>query len=538
MKTIKFISVYFLILLSVSWLYSCNETSPETDNNQGQNNSNSGTGDKDDSDDNEGSGGDETPEDDGVVIDKENFPFSVKAFTAKISVDTDSEENSNNKLLCLNMGYQVETDMLKGFDSNLSKEFTRWYKPISLRFPQGAWGNFYNWETDGRSKYGDDKWNNGSFNNQMSDRVKFGIKGFAELHKELHFGILWVWSIGYKDEKYSQDRLRDHLAKGLDVTDVELGNEYFWKTQRSSLIATNEMLRERTESFAKALREVKPDLRFALPFSWRKDAHDEYNRSLAMIDPSLYDAVVIHKYVHTQSREGGDDNPGEDTDDDITGGKPQANDYFQVLTARNALKEDAEYIRSIVKKPIWLTEWGVSCGDYAASYLGMADSYLYIFENQDIYEYSAWFQTHGGNDFFITSGTPGRPVYTKTCYAVVYDMVRSVFENGMMLGTDIQGEELFDGVKAVNGRMVKQQDGTYKYFIVNLSNREIPVEFYVDDQEFLPNGNIETLSFTRLDENRTWEWKEECLKKEQFTAKEFKLKPYSINVISDITNLK
>lgn len=537
MKTIKFILIYIYVLLSIAGLYSCNETSPETDNNKEQNNSNPGTGDKDDSDDNEGSDGEETPEDNGVVIDKENFPFSVKAFTAKICVDTDSEEKSNNKLLCLNMGYQVATDMLKGFNSNLSKEFTRWYKPISLRFPQGAWGNFYNWETDGRSKYGDDEWNNGSFNNQMSDRVKFGIDGFAELHKELKFGILWVWSIGYKDEAYSQARLRDHLDKGLNVTDVELGNEYFWKTQRSSLIATEDMLVKRTESFAKALREVKPDLRFALPFSWRKDAHDSYNRKLATVDPSLYDAIVIHKYVHTKSREGGDDNPGEDTEEDDTGGKPQSNDYFQVLTARTALSEDAEYIRSIVKKPIWLTEWGVSCGDYAASYLGMADAYLYLYENQDIYEYAAWFQTHGGNDFFLTSGTPGRPSYKKTCYGVVYDMVRSVFENGVMLNTTIEAENLFSGVKAVSGKAVRQQNGTYKYIIVNLSNREVPARFYVNGTESFPNGDIETLSFSRLDENRTWEWKEENLKKEVFDANGWKLKPYSINVISGIKGL-
>lgn len=534
MRVIKLVFVHILILLSTSGLYSCNETSPVIDDNQEQNNNNQN---REDKEDNNESTDEDIPGDDGVVIDKENFPFNVKRFVAKINVDTDIKEKSNNKLLCLNMGYQLQTEKLQGFNSELSKEFTRWYNPISLRFPQGAWGNFYNWETDGRSKYDDDEWNNGSFNNQMNSRLKFGIDGFAELHQELKFGILWVWSIGYKDEAYSQARLKDHLAKGLDVTDVELGNEYFWKTQRSSLLATDEMLVKRTESFAKALREIKPNLRFALPFSWRKESHDSYNRKLATVDPTLYNAIVIHKYVHTPSRDGGDDNPGEDTEDDNTGGKPQANDYFQVMTARAALAENAEYIRSIVKKPIWLTEWGVSCGDYAASYLGMADSYLYLFENQDIYEYAAWFQTHGGDDFFKTGGIYGHPVYTKTCYGVVYDMVRSVFENSIMLSTTVESEDLFSGVKAVSGRAVKQQDGTYKYFIVNLSNREIPAEFYTNGKECFPEGYIETLSFSRLDENRTWEWKEENLKKETFSAKGFKLKPYSINVISNITVL-
>ena len=70
-----------------------------------------------------------------------------------------------------------------------------------------------------------------------------------------------------------------------------------------------------------------------------------------------------------------------------------------------------------------MTGWGVGYGFKAVSYLGMADAYLSIFENQDVYGHTSWFQINNINSFYLTefnTADKSRTI-TKTGFGAVYE---------------------------------------------------------------------------------------------------------------------
>ena len=200
----------------------------------------------------------------------------------------------------------------------------------------------------------------------------------------------------------------------------------------------------------------------------------------------------------------------------------------RMFTARNKYKYEAERIHKKYNtdKPFWLTEWGVTCGRNAASFLAMADTYLYFFENPDLYEYVVWFQTHGLNPFFETGGTVGKPLYTLTGYGAVYDLLEDVFRDSYLLETKVISAQ-FEGdkdliqetskdfdvmdinvddykVNAVICMAVKDKDGTYSLFFVNKRNRPITIDLNIDGKNIVSSGDYEYLNFNSLSENPEW----------------------------------
>lgn len=458
-------------------------------------------------------------------IDEANYPYEIPYGDSivKVEINTSSSVPFSNKQLALNCTFQTNTGMSKGYDSAPSQAFVRWYNPVMLRFPPGAWANFYDWKGDNRNRYGDD-YNNGEFTSQCDNNpnYKYGINGLNSLHKSMGFDILWIWNLNYFNEENAVEQLQNYSQRGFKVNDIELGNELFYKTQRASLTSTPSQIKDRAKTFAQALKQEKNDLRFAIPIAWKNGGADNYN-SMMMQDQSYFDALVMHLYYGNESQ---NEDPGE-------GGNlgtvvMDKKSIKRMFTARNKYKYEAERIHKKYNtdKPFWLTEWGVTCGRNAASFLAMADTYLYFFENPDLYEYVVWFQTHGLNPFFETGGTVGKPLYTLTGYGAVYDLLEDVFRDSYLLETKVTSAQ-FEGdkdliqetsnefdvmdinmndykVNAVNCKAVKEKDGTYSLFFVNKRNRPITIDLKVDGKYFSANGDYRYINFKSLFDNPEW----------------------------------
>lgn len=458
-------------------------------------------------------------------IDEANYPYEIpyEDSIVKVEINTAKSTPFSNKQLALNCTFQTNTGMSKGYDSAPSQAFVRWYKPVILRFPPGAWANFYDWKGDNRNRHGDD-YNNGDFTSQCDNNpnYKYGINGLNSLQKTMRFDILWIWNLNYFDENYAVEQLQDYTSRGFKVSDIELGNELFYRTQRATLTSTPAKIVSRAKIFANALTAEKSGLRFALPIAWKNGGADDYNKVI-MQDQSYFDALVMHLYYGNESQ---NDDPGEGgTSGPVVMDKKSIKRMF---TVRNKFKYEAERIHKKYNtdKPFWLTEWGVTCGRNAASFLAMADTYLYFFDNPDLYEYVVWFQTHGLNPFFETGGTIGKPLYTLTGYGAVYDLLEDVFRDSYLLETKITSAQ-FDGdkdliqetsknfdimnidmddykVNAVNCKAVKDKEGTYSLFFVNKRNRPITVDLRVDGKESSVNGDYCYINFKSLSDNPEW----------------------------------
>ncbi len=454
----------------------------------------------------------------------QTYPFTLpEKITATLSVNTKAKEVFNNKLISVNIDWNAAMKNNVGYNHPDAKAFIRAYKPVSIRFPQGVWSNFYDWEVDARRRY--DDYDNKEFTADIerTKNNKFGFEGFTELHNELKFDVLWTYNVNYDSEDKTVRRLRDSEAKGFDVTHIELSNENFWGNQRSERVSTPEKFTAVAKSISAALKAEKPSVKVSIPLSWRRGQdvnpvnHDGYNKILAA-DSSYFDAITVHRYVHLDRFK--------DT--------VRQESYQGVLTARLMIAEDVNYCRSLAPgKPVWLSEWGVSCGYHAASYLGMADAYLYIFENQNIYEYTNWFHLNNYNAFFKYKGDSITNIVTctKTGYGAVYDVLRSVFQDSELLKGEMTTHQLKTGSDAVVA-MAATKNGATTVFAANKTPQSVVFNLKLDDKSYDDTFTHEAMTFDSLGQDKGYKFEENPLNLVKKGRGTITLPPYSVNKIS------
>lgn len=421
----------------------------------------------------------------GLVITAQcqDYPFSFPdGVSARLSAKSTEKEGFKNELL----GYNIEY-----FKTVQEKDFIRKFNPVSIRFPHGVWANFYQWQTDG---YQNDSWDNGSHEGALeifASRIKGDINEIAELNAEKKekygkgFSMMWTYSMNFDDAESCVARAEKDEALGLEIKDIELGNEHFWKSQRSNQTATEADFYNRAKSVAAALHERYPEVRVSIPLGWRRN-QEAYNKAI-MGDTKYYDAISLHRYMGA--------------DPDIPGESNTA--YTALLTSRLTLDEDAKWLRSYAgEKPIWLTEWGVSANSdpevNSGACLGMADVYLYMSENQDIYDRANWFIFNKAlNPFVLVENR--RPVYPlqKRGYLSVYETLQEVFMDGEMLASTVSSTNLNSKMNAVNARIV-EKDGKLNVIAVNLANEAADFEIFIDNQIYKQSVTHRALVFDGL----------------------------------------
>lgn len=459
-----------------------------------------------------------------IVFAADNFAFAVDDAATPIEVilqvdTTTTAEPVNNSLL----GYNI-----LHFKDQREQDFVSGMAPVAMRFPDGVWGNFYDWQTDGFTNHGDKHRRSGVYAKTLARWKELGIKGgFAGLtklndEKKLRDGkgydIVWLYNAAFDSPQKNAARLQDSLEKGFVVRDIELGNEQFWLTQVSTKTLTPEGYRDAARGISKALKKVQPDVRVSVPLSWRNQ-HDRWNKIVAD-NGQYFDAISLHKYS-------GPDDLEPDNDSQLMG----------VLAGRKYLAESAAHVRSFAKKPIWLTEWGLNAGDdaKAASALSMADCYLYLFENQNTFHRANWFSVNGVGRSFVAVGKNRRPIepVQKTAFGCVHEIMRGIFEDAELLPTAVDAPSLDTGagvVDAVTGRAVRQ-DGRLILCVVNLSDQPSSLAIKVDQNERSKIMTHQALAFDTIDETMLIDLDENPLETFDFAGDGVTLPPYSINKI-------
>ncbi len=377
-------------------------------------------------------------------------------------------EPVNNALL----GYNI-----LHFKSQREQDFVDRMNPVAMRFPDGVWGNFYNWETDSFTNYGDEHRRSHVYAPVLAKWKERGVKGgFAGLTKlnqqkierdGAGYNIVWLYNAAFDSPEKNVARMRDSIDKGFVVRDIELGNEQFWLTQVSNRTITPEGYRDAARDISKALKQANPDARVSVTLSWR-DQHDSWNKTVTE-DDQYFDAISLHKYSGS-----GKDEPEDDAK------------LKTVLAGRKHLAKSAAYVRSFAKKPIWLTEWGLNAGTdaKAASALSMADCYLYLLENQGSFHRANWFSVNGVARSFVTIGKNRRPVepLQKTAFGCVHEIMRGIFEDAALLSTTVETSSFDTGagtVDTVTARAVKK-DGRLIICATNLSDQPSQLAITID----------------------------------------------------------
>ncbi len=428
----------------------------------------------------------------------QTYPFTLpETVTASFDVTTSIKEVANNKLLGANIG---------GFTSTDEKALMRKFDPVTVRFPSGVWINWYDWTVDGNRIYDDYvsktylgvpdstyiKMINGSQNSRT------GFPGLTALNTERKlatgkgYDMLWGYNMNYDDNAKSAARLRDSEAKGFEVNYIEMGNEIFYGNQRSNRTSTPQKYVAVAKSLADTLRKIKPGIKLSVPLAWRTpQSYIDYNKALTA-DTTYFDAVTVHKYV------------GSDPDE------PATFTYKDVLAGRLMLEKDVNYARKLANtKPVWLTEWGVAAGSecQAAAALGMADCYLFLYENQKIYGRADWYCINGLLNSFITFVGSSRTIklpLEKTGYGSVHQILRSVFENATLLKGAMTTTKLSTSngsTDAISARTVIKNGDTL-VVAVNLTNKPVSFELKFDGVVYTKLFKHEALAFDNLSQDK------------------------------------
>ncbi|GAA4950445.1 hypothetical protein GCM10023314_24690 [Algibacter agarivorans] len=446
----------------------------------------------------------------------QGYPFSLPSnMEATINVTSSSKEVYNNLLLGTNTHH---------FSTTNEKDLINKLKPITIRFPHGLWSNWYDWRRDVTRLFGTEtfQYEQGvnktiktktvdllaSINTFDNLDIKVGIEGLTSLNASRKsttgkgFDMMWTFNMSADGTDFNNGcpetmaRYDDLIVRGFEVKAVEMGNECFYPGQRSSIIPNAEDYIARAKSMSAALKAKDPNIKVSIPLLRRDNwANPNWNTDLTQ-DLTYFDAVTVHTYV------------GSDPDD-----AANSNEAFgTALTARKHLGNSIyDYAHQVApNKPIWLTEWGVkSGGPNAVSVLGMADCYIFMSENQDIFERANWFSVNGKLnshyvwETYISPSGVERPrikyPLEKTLFGSAYEIIRLALENTTLIESDVQVANLVDGVKAVNARVVIK-DGKTSVFVVNLSNQDVSFHVNIDGVAYTDTAVHKAIAFSTMDE--------------------------------------
>lgn len=456
----------------------------------------------------------------------DNIPLSDGAFNATININTGAGANPfNNLLLGSNVDFNTSIARVllsrvdgpngrlfnQGFNSIQGQQFIADNDPVVLRFPQGVFANTYNWEpvfnNQGQeiaaadSRHITDPFVIGTRVISQHDSPKNVRIGYPSLrgifdtaaNNGKPLDLLTVISIINNDADSNGRRWQSMINDGHDVRDMELGNEFFFRSQRSGTINTEAQWVARARAVVNNIKnranQLNRSVRFAIPISFRggdptqsqsgRNTHQRYN-DLITADESFFDAIVVHRYVNAQREDG-------NRPENLT---PKS--LRDLVSASTIMDQSLTYSKAQVsstKDAIWLTEWGVAGSEddaIGASFLGAADIYSHIINNNDRLEVERinWFSTLGLNAQYALSGSINNIQVSRTGYGNVYSVLRDnlrdseVFNEVSVTVPELKLAGVTQQEKSLHVISVRRPDGNPRFIITNKTNQ--PARMFVN----------------------------------------------------------
>ena len=472
----------------------------------------------------------------GVIgqVQAQDYPFKnlPETIVATLNVATTTTEPYKNTLL----GYNISR-----FTSADEKDLIKKFDPITIRFPQGIFSNWYDWRIDDFTFYS--PWIDESHKSVVNGQPKAGVVGLQSLNNDkaqnngLGYDFLITWNMSDDGAKgndlntntESVERLKYYKTIGFDVNAIEFGNELFYRNQRSPYVPDEATFIARAKSLSRDLKAIDSNIKISIPLIFRSSATNPNWNQLIAADKSYYDAISVHKYI------------GVDVDNRLD---LSTIGYEFGLAARLSLEPAITFARKYASdKPVWLTEWGVDVGNSptgnAASCLGMADCYIYMAENQNIYQRANWFTANSSANQHVklVDGTFATIEYPlkKTAYGFTYDIIRSVFENSSLLTstvvTSTKLELIGSSVNAVSAKAVIK-DGKKLILALNLTDKPAVLQINVDGSLFSGDYELEAFKFNNIADLPIIPWDQNPYNFTQNGSGTITLPPLSVNKIT------
>ncbi len=261
-----------------------------------------------------------------------------------------------------------------------------------------------------------------------------------------------------------------------------------------------------SKAHTEAIKAVSPQTRVSVPVHWRNAQTDPWN--MALKDQDYYDAVTLHKHMgNDENREGA----------------------AKTLDARREMVETGKTLRNVFpNRPIWVSEWSVSCGDNVISILAMADTYLGLLKHPELFEIADYFQINASHPLIVYDKKTN--THTRTSYGAAYEIIRDVFKDGEIVESTIDSSIIGGGIDAVSAEVVVK-DGRITVLAINKTPRAIPVKLAINGVDKINTFVHKSLSFGDLNHLKTFEMTEPVLTDVESNPSGLVLPPLSISRI-------
>jgi len=260
--------------------------------------------------------------------------------------------------------YGFNTNMINGDYGYLDDDFvvlTKELAPKTLRFPGGAVGNFYHWESGGFFEDEMVSTLSPRLNGRMQrnyvrlQRLRNGkilFDDFMRLCNSLNITPIVVVNLWVGSPEESAAWVRYAKDKGYQITHWELGNEYYLPHYLNKYPTVGTYITE-AKKHAAAMKAVNPDIKVsvcATPIAFHKEGwfvkkqQRKWDEGLAA-DNSFYDAYTVHVYAYKALRK---------KEIEEMRGYLMGWIHFDVAEAIDY------YEKLFPNKEMWITEWNIA----------------------------------------------------------------------------------------------------------------------------------------------------------------------------------
>ncbi len=253
------------------------------------------------------------------------------ALIARVALASDDDEPASIKVE-LGESHEILPHWV-GYNGNLTSldqpwntpglaEATKELRPGNLRYPAGSLGNIWDWDagrpfrdsgptpatpaTPGLGEIDYDRtiaWTRAMANTPRT----YTLDNLAAGQKKVGFEPVYMLNVVHYEPAEQIEHLKHARALGLPVTYVELGNELYFGPGADRYVTdkfpTPEAYATAANEWARAIKAEFPNaLVAAVGSSGGEPRHSERRRTwnakvAPLLDPSVIDAVTVHKYV-------------------------------------------------------------------------------------------------------------------------------------------------------------------------------------------------------------------------------------------------
>jgi hypothetical protein len=420
------------------------------------------------------------------------FPFSVPpVVTGEIDINTNNTTTFNNELLGLSPYLGEYNTSPLNYDDQPVKNLVAEVAPPTLRFPGGAHSNWYDWETDNFIDPipADVEMNQGfltHWQDRLDNNKTWKFNDFAQVLNTNNMSAILTFNVLHDTPAKSVARLNDRLSKLNSLKYIEMGNENYFKNQRSGNLTSDDQniavqqYITHASDHINAMKAVDDSVMYGV--NVHHDTSGAWDNGLAA-DQGFYDFIIPHLYINWP----------------FNSAFLDFDDARRALTAYSKAEEMLEeYHNKFPTKPMVISEWGSIAHDTkkmgnALAALSAADIFFAIMDEPNVTAAQYYTFMSGYPMGTHRTLTPNNTM-VRMPMAFTYKFLHDVLIGNQVFGSTNQSTEMITDEPFIRSIASIDNSSGIKVFVLNKAPSTAAFDIMLDGVVYTGDYNIKSYS--------------------------------------------